>query len=326
MSIVSIEQMMNEYKFNEEYFVVELFNYATRQNIIDVSMVDEIKSTITSSVMSKIREIEDEDEITILMEDAEGLIASYIYIIGLYLYTFNPFSALKILITNRHSIVEKSLSAYSKRCTDIWTKITSADGKIKLNNDTAGIKEFINGLKRAFKTFYSFDKYPFESISDYSIDTSMLVKGVIYKTIYQQTSSGFLAYEKACNDILLEVEIISAFDMKNVSMVLSRAKERIFENLCELVIRQFVFSNLYSDTPRNLEISVVEAKLIIKELFDDGLTAEELIKNSIIQAPIDALSEDAKEYFLNYKSILSARIEKLKENKVNTEIFWVTEM
>lgn len=138
-------------------------------------------------------------------------------------------------------------------------------------------------------------------------------------------SVGFINLEKAIYSLYNELYIISKLEPQYVNDIIKRyilsVGVKIPFNLFEKVMNNYLFATAYSDNPETLEISKVEAELLVREIKMGTLTAEELINQLIDRYKFEGYKV---EFLKEYTEYLQKRIDNLKNSNYFAELFIVT--
>lgn len=136
---------------------------------------------------------------------------------------------------------------------------------------------------------------------------------------------GFINFEKEVYSLYNELYIVSKMDTKYVNNVINQYIKNFGAyvpfNLFEKIIHNYLFGLAYSNDPETLEISKVDAELLVREIKIGTLTADELINQLIDKFGFDGYKLE----FLNeYSQYLQTRINNLKDSNYFAELFLVT--
>jgi len=136
---------------------------------------------------------------------------------------------------------------------------------------------------------------------------------------------GFLNLEKEVYSLYNELSILSKIETKYIDSIADRYTDYIGVNipfnLFEKVINNYLFALVYSDEPENLEISKVDAELLIREIKMGTLNSDELVNQLIDRLSLDG---HKAEYLREYGVHLQERIDMLKEATYFGELFLIT--
>lgn len=137
--------------------------------------------------------------------------------------------------------------------------------------------------------------------------------------------SGIIALEENVYGLYEELRILSKLDVKVIDKICKKYAECVGTgvpyNLFERVINNYLFAIPYSETPEDLEISKVDASLLVNEIKRGTLNSTELIDSFISR--YDFKEKDI-EYLKKYGEYLQKSLDSLKDSNYFGELFVVT--
>lgn len=137
--------------------------------------------------------------------------------------------------------------------------------------------------------------------------------------------TSFSSMEKEVYSLYNELYILSKIDREYIDSIsnqyINYVGTNLPFNLFEKVINNYLFALPYSDNPENLEISYVDAKLLINEIKQGTLCAEELIEQFITKFEFEGYRA---EYLREYGEYIQKRIDDFKDSNYFLELFMVT--
>jgi len=143
-------------------------------------------------------------------------------------------------------------------------------------------------------------------------------------TVLVERLVGFIQLEKEVYSLYNELHIMSKFNLQNINRILSSYIKTIGNqlpfNLFEKVINNYLFATIYSDSPEDLTISSVDAKLLITEIKMGTLNSDEIIDKFIDK--FEFVGFRAK-HLKEYGKYLDKKIKNLKEYSFFDELFLV---
>jgi len=140
-----------------------------------------------------------------------------------------------------------------------------------------------------------------------------------------QKLMGFLNLEKMVYSLYNELTIISKIDPKYIDKIVKTFYKmigmKIPFNLFEKVINNYIFAMPYSECPEQLDISKVEAELLIKEIRLGTLDANKLVEQFIDKYGFTGYNE---EYLKAYGAYTQKRVDTLRDSNYFGELFIIT--
>lgn len=135
---------------------------------------------------------------------------------------------------------------------------------------------------------------------------------------------GFLNMEKEVYSLYNELCILSKLDNEYIDSIsnqyINYVGSNLPFNLFERVINNYLFAMPYSDNPEIPEISIVDAKLLMKEIKMGTLSADELIEQFIEKFELEGYRA---EYLREYGRYIQERINDIKDSNYFSELFLV---
>lgn len=256
-------------------FMLKLFAAAKELDLVEDEIEVENKLTIRlfRHINQNVREIKFTDQIYVALKNV-------MYVLELYLKS-PEFKRSKLNWCDVIKMIDQN--------TPGLTKLIYKSEEY-LNNKTKSLKNTLDRLKNKALTIpYIYQGY-IELINEISTindiyNSYINSKDFLYELpivtttnilpIFTKDNIGFEALYQITNDLAIEFGIIGLFKDKEVNNLQLRYMEQLnqtyfYNNLFELVISNYLFANVISDSPKKLLIDVVDAKIIFSEIFSEG--------------------------------------------------------
>lgn len=222
---------------------------------------------------------------------------------------------------NAKEVIEESRKVFETRINRLKKIISKSKKKIPWENKN--YRETKNLLEQIDSDLRYCLNYPTTpaNLSDFYFGSYH----ELAKPVNISKPSGIVALEENVYGLYEELRILSKLDVKVIDKICKKYAEYVGMgvpyNLFERVINNYLFAIPYSETPEDLEISKVDASLLVNEIKRGTLNSNELIDSFISR--YDFKEKDI-EYLKKYGEYLQKRLDGLKDSNYFGELFVVT--
>ena len=258
-------------------------------------------------------------------------IRNVMYIMELYLtsYEFKNtgltwYDVVKIIDEDKRgisNIVHRSEEYLKKRISRVRVKLENAKRKALTMPETVEYMKILKDIDQANAeyVFYIDSK-------ELLYKNSIILDIATVPPMFITENLGHTIVEKMANHILKELDILELFEADDISRLISnyliQTGQRSFRgNLFELVITNYLFSNVTNENPKELVIDKVDAKIIFQEIVKNRLTAKEILTDGINKLNVPKCKA---EYIDKMEEIIAHKIESIKKRVILKDEFIVT--
>ena len=309
----------------EDNYLVQLFKVAEEVNI---GGEIELQNNFTFAAMRMV-EAALEERSMITFETVNKGIQNVYYVVELYLKGFSddkPYMGLEeflllVKANKADQIIEEAKKTFELRINRLKKIISKSKKKIPWGDiHYMGTRELLEEIDSDLRYCFNFPTTPANLRNFYFGSYHDLCKPVMITK-----PTGIISLEKVVYGLYSELRILTKFDRKDIDWICRKYIESIqLEvpfNLFERVINNYLFATLYSDAPEKLQISKIDASLIIREIKMGALNSEELIKNFIEKYEF---KDYEIAYLKKYGAHLQKRLDSLRKSNYFGELFVIT--
>lgn len=317
--------------YSKGEFLLKLFVTAEELGILksEVALGNKLAIRLIQYTNRKLKEIGCEEELR--HRDYEYIsIRNIMYIIELYLksYEFEKsgwtwYDVVKIIDEDKKGIsnlVRKSEEYLSKRMSKVKTNLEIVKRKCLKSPVFHRYLSMIKDIEVANTSYISYITF-----KEFLYELQVITNTPLFPMFITE-NVGYKAIEQMLNNILKELDVIELFALEDINNLVLKYMEQTNKstfngNLFELVITNYLFSNLTNENPIKLKIDKPDAKIIFEQIVLGRLTAKEVLADGINELNIPKCKAN---YIAKMEVILDNKIESIKERKTILEEFIVT--
>lgn len=326
-NIITREDILKEKIKNVEEgkLLLELFKYAEE---LEIGNEIEFQNIFTTAALGVIEEALKNRSIMDLESSYKGIKNIY-YVVELYLRGYcdnQPYIGLEefLLLVKENKVmqvIEDAREIFEARIRRLKKIISKSKKKIPWENQNfRETKNLLEQIDSDLRYCLNYPTTPANLLDFYFGSYHELCKPVC---IY--SPKGIIALEETVYGLYRELRILSKFDMRAINKVCVKYVESVGGyvpyNLFEKVINNYLLAIPYSETPEDLEISKIDASLIINEIKMGTLNTKELIDTFVSKYTFKDLDIA---YLEKYGKHLQARFNSLKKSNCFGELFVIT--
>lgn len=326
-NIITREDILKEKTKNvkESELLLELFKLAAEVNIGDEIELQNIFTTAALQVIDKALK----NRSIIDLDSSYKGIKNIYYVVGLYLrgYCDNEhYMSLEdfLLLVKENKavqVIEEAGKVFETRIHRLRKIISKSKKRIPWENENfRETKNLLEQIDSDLRYCLNYPTTPANLAEFYFGSYHEPCKPItIHKAI------GIISLEETVYGLYQELRILSKFDVKNIDKICKKYKESTGNvtsfNLFERIINNYLFAIPYSEKPEELEISKIEADLLIREIKRNTLNSKELITTLIRNY---GFKEWEIAYLEKYGNYIQKRIDYLRKSNYFAELFIVT--
>lgn len=321
--LISIEDIFrdNVGEYTDGEFLIRLFTTAEELEIAsEVELENKLSTRLLGYAMREVR----------FSDQVYTAIRNVMYVMELYLTShefkntdFTWYDIIKIVNENKRGIsnlVHKSEEYLKKRVSRTRIKLESAKRRTSKILGATGYMNMIGNIDVANTVYMSYI-----SSRDFLYDCPIITTTTLMP-MFITKNTGHKTIENMVNHILKELDILELFESDDINKLilnyLEQTNQRNFNgNLFELVITNYLFSNVTNENPKSLVVDKVDAEIVFKEIMRERLTAKEILTDGINNLNVPKCKAD---YINRMERIISKKIESIRKNRTLTDEFIVT--
>lgn len=327
--IISREEIFRQRceQLNNGNLVLGVFQIAEEYGIVHEL---DLENTFTIAAIEYIRLATEKNEYAVKRGNKlYQKVCNVYYVVELYLRGFYKKERnmkyeefIKAIISgNSFKIIEAAHDAFILRVNRLKKIITKSKKKLPRHSHFAkNIRGLLNQLEKDVSLC---ERYPLTAINLSEFYFAKFYE--MYAPLMARNETGFIALEKMIYSLYNEICILSKFNINYVDQVchnyIRAVGYGVDFNVFEKVINNYLFAIVYSDNPETLEISRVDAELLIREIKISSLDVNELIDQLINK--YEFTGYNAK-YLKEYGRFTQKRVETLKSTNSFGELFVIT--
>lgn len=317
----ALKDGMRIYKKGE--FLLELFTAAEKIGIVTeaVELENKLSFRLLRHLSLKRGDVR-------FLEQLYIALRNIMYIIELYLtsYEFKKaglawYDIVEIINQDKKGItnlINRSEEYLQKRLLRVRTKIEKCKRRALLMPSTLGYIEIIKNLDIA-NTLYA----SYITSKDFLYEAPIITTHLM--PMFIKDNLGFDALRQMTDNISKELDILELFESEDINRLIlsymNQTNQKTFErNLFDVVITNFLFSNVCNEDPKSLVIDKTDAKIIFSEIMSNNLSAKELVNDGIAKLDVPKCKD---EYIRKMEKSIGLKISAIKGRHEIGETFIV---
>ena len=294
MEIIERSQIFNDnfrkyIKGDTSDYLAKLLEFASEEDNIE-STLEERTKEFQQEVLGYVLSQETKDDFeTDVDEVRKDRIEDLLYDVNNYLYSIEPYEAVKIFVEGNFK--------------DLFIKSTIYCSSYR-KSIIEKVQQIINNAKLEYEQNIVY-KDALNLVLEHMVKRSneiILYESMKKSMVHINKNTSLKEYEEYVDSLLLESAIIKKFDKNgrnHISSVINKTVQHpelgetthYMANICESILTNYVLLDLYSCNPESLKVSDNMLKSIMMEVDMGSITKDDII-NTIENGPVSFIPEE----------------------------------